>query len=133
MIDVEVRGVSLAAGELSAAEMRRLCVLTAEHVGLHSGHVAVQFVTAARIAALNRQHRGLAQGTDVLSFPVDGLAPLGDERTRELGDIVICPQHTADLREALIHAMLHLLGMDHERDSGEMLAMQDELLALARR
>ena len=48
---------------------------------------------------------------------------------RELGDIVICPEHTADLREAVVHGMLHLLGMDHETDDGEMLALQRELLA----
>ena len=42
--------------------------------------------------------------------------------------MVICPAHTADLREAIVHGMLHLLGMDHETDSGEMLALQAELL-----
>ena len=42
---------------------------------------------------------------------------------------MICPEHTADLREAIVHGMLHLLGMDHETDDGEMLALQDELLA----
>ncbi len=47
---------------------------------------------------------------------------------RELGDIVICPEHTIDLRAAVVHGMLHLLGMDHERDDGEMLALQDDLL-----
>ena len=42
---------------------------------------------------------------------------------------MICPEHTVDLREAVVHGMLHLLGMDHETDSGEMLALQYELLA----
>ncbi len=51
---------------------------------------------------------------------------------RELGDIVICPEHTADLREAVIHGALHLTGMDHETDDGEMLALQAELLRWAR-
>ena len=37
-----------------------------------TGHVAVEFVDADRIAALNREHRGRAGPTDVLSFPVDG-------------------------------------------------------------
>ena len=45
-----------------------------------------------------------------------------------LGDIVICPAHTRDLREAVVHGMLHLLGMDHEADSGEMLRLQGRLL-----
>ncbi len=64
----------------------------------------------------------------MLSFPVDG--PGGAE-PRELGDIVICPAHTEDLGEAIVHGMLHLLGMDHETDDGEMLALQDELLRSA--
>jgi probable rRNA maturation factor len=41
---------------------------------------------------------------------------------------VICPARTADLSEAIVHGMLHLLGMDHETDEGEMLRLQDELL-----
>jgi probable rRNA maturation factor len=62
----------------------------------------------------------------VLSFPVDGADPAAGPR--ELGDIVICPAHTDDLREAVLHGALHLTGMDHETDDGEMLALQAELL-----
>ena len=47
---------------------------------------------------------------------------------RELGDIVICPEQTADVREAIVHGALHLSGMDHETDEGEMLALQAELM-----
>jgi probable rRNA maturation factor len=47
---------------------------------------------------------------------------------RELGDVVICPAHTEDLLEAVVHGVLHLAGMDHEADEGEMLALQAELL-----
>ena len=42
---------------------------------------------------------------------------------------MICPPHTTDLREAIVHGALHLTGMDHETDDGEMLALQRELLA----
>jgi probable rRNA maturation factor len=41
--------------------------------------------------------------------------------------VVICPEYTADVPEAVIHGVLHLTGMDHERDEGEMLALQHEL------
>ena len=44
---------------------------------------------------------------------------------RELGDVVICPEHTEDLTEAVVHGVLHLCGYDHETDDGEMLALQD--------
>jgi len=62
----------------------------------------------------------------VLSFPVDEGAPASGPR--ELGDVLICPEHTEDLREAVVHGALHLAGMDHERDDGEMLALQREIL-----
>jgi probable rRNA maturation factor len=75
---------------------------------------------------LNREHRGLDEPTDVLSFPVDeGGPPAGP---RELGDVVICPEHTRDLNEAVVHGVLHLCGYDHETDEGQMLALQDRIM-----
>ncbi len=41
--------------------------------------------------------------------------------------MVICPEHTQDLVEAVVHGVLHLTGMDHETDQGEMLAVQAEI------
>ena len=75
---------------------------------------------------LNRDFRGKDYPTDVLSFGIDEDGHSAGPR--ELGDIVICPSHTADLREAVVHGALHLSGMDHERDDGEMLAVQAELM-----
>jgi probable rRNA maturation factor len=97
----------------------------AASAGIDSGHVAVEFVDADRIAELNAQWRGKAGPTDVLSFPVDESGPSAGER--ELGDVVICPEHTQDLVEAVVHGVLHLTGMDHETDDGEMLALQAEI------
>jgi probable rRNA maturation factor len=92
--------------------------------------VAIEFVDEDRIRDLNRRFRGIDQATDVLSFGVDESGdPAGP---RELGDIVICPSHTADLREAVLHGSLHLTGMDHETDNGEMLALQAELMRWVR-
>ncbi len=66
--------------------------------------------------------------------PVDGVD--ADHRAngapRELGDVVICPPCTEDLSEAVVHGALHLTGMDHEVDDGEMLALQAELLRWVR-
>ena len=62
----------------------------------------------------------------MLSFPIDEDAGPGP---RELGDVVICPEHTEDLTEATVHGVLHLCGMDHETDSGEMLELQGRVLA----
>jgi probable rRNA maturation factor len=112
---------------LPAEQVRRACVLAAATAGVEDGHVAVAFVTPAEIAALNAVHRGEDGPTDVLSFPVDGAAPVAGER--ELGDVVICPEHTEDLTEAVVHGVLHLVGMDHESDEGEMLALQAEVVS----
>jgi probable rRNA maturation factor len=108
------------------AEVERLVSLALASAGVEDGHVAVEFVGAARIAELNEGHRGVEGPTDVLSFPIDGSDAAAGPR--ELGDIVICPRHTEDLREAIVHGALHLTGMDHETDDGEMLALQAELL-----
>ena len=108
--------------------MRGLCVTSGRPPRRRGGHVAVEIVDPATIEALNTRHRGRQEPTDVLSFPIDGVQPLAGEAMRELGDVVICPEHTIEMRAAVVHGMLHLLGMDHERDDGEMLALQDELL-----
>lgn len=111
---------------LPGTEVERLVALALASAGVEDGHVAVSFVEPGEIAALNARHRAKEGPTDVLSFPVDGAAPTVGPR--ELGDIVICPAHTEDLREAVVHGALHLVGMDHEVDDGEMLALQAELL-----
>jgi probable rRNA maturation factor len=45
---------------------------------------------------------------------------------------VICPAHTEDVLEAIVHGVLHLVGMDHEADDGEMLALQAEIVGWLR-
>jgi probable rRNA maturation factor len=94
------------------------------------GHLALALVDETEIARLNRVHRQLDEPTDVLSFPVDEAGPSAGPR--ELGDVVICPEHTADLPEAVVHGVLHLCGYDHETDDGEMLSLQREVLAKLR-
>ena len=96
--------------------------------GVEDGHFSVELVDEARIRELNRRHRGKDEPTDVLSFPIDGTAE-AVAGPRELGDVVIFPEHTEDLTEATVHGVLHLCGYDHETDSGEMLALQAEILA----
>jgi probable rRNA maturation factor len=90
------------------------------------GHLALALVDESRIRDLNRDHRGTDAPTDVLSFPVDETGPAVGPR--ELGDVVICPEHTEDLSEAVVHGVLHLCGYDHETDDGEMLALQRQIM-----
>jgi probable rRNA maturation factor len=125
LLEVEVIGDAL-----DHQRVRQACALAAASAAVDDGHLAVEFVDGARIAALNAEHRGKPGPTDVLSFPVDeDGAPAGP---RELGDVVICPEHTEDLLEAVVHGVLHLTGMDHETDDGEMLAVQAEILGWMR-
>ncbi|HEY1687263.1 MAG TPA: rRNA maturation RNase YbeY [Solirubrobacteraceae bacterium] len=128
LLDVEVIGADGLDGVPGEAEIRSLCDAAADAAGLTEGHLAIAFVDPGRIAELNERHRSIAKPTDVLSFPIDEFEELSGVE-RELGDVVICPEHTEDLREAIVHGVLHLLGMDHETDDGEMLALQAKILA----
>jgi probable rRNA maturation factor len=131
MLEVEVLDAELAAGRSDLpveSEIIRLVSLAVATAGVLDGHVAVSFVSEERIAELNEEWRSKEGPTDVLSFPIDE-----DEvdvvGPRELGDVVICPPRTVNIREAIVHGALHLVGMDHETDDGEMLAVQGEILS----
>ncbi len=107
-------------------ELRTAAVAALVACGIDHGHVAVELVSPERIRRLNRDHRGIDEPTDVLSFPLDG--PGETAGPRELGDVVICPGCTPDLTEATVHGILHLAGYDHEVDEGDMLALQARVL-----
>ena len=91
------------------------------------GGVAVLLAGDKTLRRLNKQFRGKDKATDVLSFPP---AELG--ATKHGGDLAISfetAQRQADehghslneeLRVLMLHGLLHLAGMDHETDDGEM-------------
>jgi probable rRNA maturation factor len=97
--------------------------------------VSITYVDDRGMKKLNREHRGKNTSTDVLSFPASpepGAFP-------HLGDIVISLP-TADkmakklgvsrrreVETLVIHGFLHLCGYDHEKDKGEMMALQSQL------
>ena len=111
------------------AELREPVAAALAAAGVEDGHLALEIVAAERIRALNREHRGVDEPTDVLSFPLDGAGPVAGPR--ELGDVAICPDQCVDmsLNETAVHGVLHLCGYDHEADDGEMLALQADVLA----
>jgi probable rRNA maturation factor len=126
-LDIEVLGIEMLGPDSpTALEVRELCVLALSSAAIEDGHMAVEFVDEERIQSLNHEYRRRDAPTDVLSFGVDEDGHSAGPR--ELGDVVICPAHTEDLREAIVHGTLHLTGMDHEADDGEMLALQSELM-----
>lgn len=109
------------------AELRPAVTAALAAAGVADGHLSLELVSAERIHELNRDHRGRDEPTDVLSFPVDEAGPVAGPR--ELGDVVICVEHTRDVPEAAVHGVLHLCGYDHETDDGEMLALQAQVMA----
>ena len=109
------------------AELRPAVEAALGAAGVDDGHLSLALVSEDRIRELNREHRDRDQPTDVLSFPIDGAGPAPGPR--ELGDVVICPEHTTDLTEAAVHGVLHLCGFDHETDNGQMLDLQAQVLA----
>ncbi len=109
------------------AELRAPVSAALEAMSIADGHLSVELVGPDAMRELNAAHRGVDRPTDVLSFPIDGVGAVAGPR--ELGDVVICPEHAGDLREVAIHGVLHLCGMDHETDGGEMLALADRVMA----
>ena len=109
------------------AELGPAVLATLSATGTGDCHLAVELVDRDRIRDLNRDHRGRDRSTDVLSFPVD--PEPGSPGPRELGDVFVCEAECEDLIEAVVHGVLHLAGYDHETDDGEMLALQDRIMA----
>lgn len=94
-------------------------------------------VTNSTIQAINEQYRQKNTATDVLSFPLDMSFLIEDI---PLGSIVISidfvKQKAQELQHSIqdelsllfIHGLLHLLGFDHEVDSGEMRQKEEEII-----
>jgi probable rRNA maturation factor len=91
---------------------------------------SVVFVSDRKMRELNKQFRGKNSTTDVLSFPFE--ADEFDSGEDFLGDIVISIEQAArqseenglsletEIKQLILHGILHLCGYDHETDSGEM-------------
>lgn len=109
-VDVENR-TGMEVDERGAVALARR-VLAAE--GVEEGELGLAFVDAAEMRELKRDHLGIDEATDVLSFPLDGRDAVHEGVPRALGDVVLCPEVVgAAWRGPLVHGLLHLLGYDH--------------------
>ena len=106
-----------------------------EEVGGRSA--AVAFISDRRMKELNKLFRGKDSTTDVLSFPHE--PDEFDPDKTNLGDIVISAEQAArqaaenglsienEIKQLILHGLLHLCGYDHETDNGEMNTRELEL------
>ena len=122
MVDVEVANRSGAEVDGDGAVAVARAVLTGE--GIDDGDLGIAFVGEEEMRTLKRDHLGIDEATDVLSFPIDARDPVPSGVPRQLGDVVLCPQVVGDAwRAPLVHGLLHLLGYQH----GEQMESREEL------
>ena len=112
MVTIEVENRSgVEVDEAAAVELAR-SVLSTE--GVDDGELGLAFAGPDEMRTLKRDHLGIDEATDVLSFPIDGREELAEGMPRVLGDVVLCPQVVGDAwRPPLVHGLLHLLGYEH--------------------
>lgn len=120
---------------LSRARLTRFAG-RAQHAVSLDGSVDVLLTSDTALRRLNREYRGKDRATDVLSFPAAAEIAL-----EHAGDLAVSLDTAArqakehghtledELRVLLLHGLLHLSGMDHETDSGQMRAREAELHA----
>lgn len=123
--------------ELSKPALTRFLKRAQAAVGL-GGTVSVLLTTDAELKRLNRTFRGKNKPTDILSFPADPIPGLPPAH-QHAGDLAVsldtagrqAAEHghtvTDEVRVLLLHGLLHLAGLDHETDRGEMAAREAEL------
>ncbi len=109
---------------VSLKQLERFLVRAQRALHLPANSLTVCLVTNAQIARWNRGYRRKSKPTDVLSFPA--------EEKSYLGDIAIAPAEARrnarrfgrtfedEIRILILHGMLHLMGYDHETDTGQM-------------
>ena len=122
------------------AALAQLAEAVVDDCGLGDAEAAIVLVGADEMRTLNRTHRAVDAETDVLAFPIDEADDLPTGLPRLLGDVVVslpvARRQAAgagiddglELATLVVHGTLHLAGLDHEADDGEMLRRQDALV-----
>jgi probable rRNA maturation factor len=128
-----------------SGRLRRLARKILQARRIDGWELSVMLCDDATIQALNRRYRGLDSPTDVLAFSQaegETLAPFvpAGSSCRPAGDVVISLEtgrrnaaaagvpEEEELKRLLIHGILHLEGLEHPREDGQMLAIQERMV-----
>lgn len=131
---------------LATRPLREFLRKTQRELNIADSEITVAFVSDAEIARWNEAYRRKKGPTDVLSFPATtgaghpSLAKKnGAKPVESLGDIAIAPETakryakkngrslSAEIRVLMLHGTLHLMGYDHETDTGQMTRIEQKL------
>jgi probable rRNA maturation factor len=132
---------------VAVAPLREFLRQIKSDLGLAGSQVTICLVSDRSIARMNRDFRGVDGPTDVLSFPTESerkpvkfiAGKVANRYDMPLGDVAISPATArryakkdgrtlrAEVRILILHGILHLLGYDHETDSGEMTRLEKRL------
>lgn len=117
--------------QISARQWKAFAEESLRILGNSEREATIVFVSDDAIRKLNRQFRGKNHATDVLSFP-GSAEPFELTQQKQLGEVVISVQRAAaqarsnglsfanEVKQLILHGLLHLSGYDHETDKGEM-------------
>jgi probable rRNA maturation factor len=117
--------------KIDKKQWREFAEKALQTIGTDNHSATIVFVSDDGIKKLNRQFRGKNYATDVLSFPSEA-EPFELENQSHLGEVVISVQRAAtqarrngpgfsnEVKQLILHGLLHLCGYDHETDKGEM-------------
>jgi probable rRNA maturation factor len=137
--DITVTIVNEQSLEVDEERIRDVALKTAAAEGA-SGELSIFLVTPGKIGQMNQRHLGERGPTDVLAFPIDGLADEADVPVF-IGEVVVCPEVAerqaggsleSEMDLLVAHGVLHLLGFDHDEESGAAAMRERELNASGR-
>ncbi|PRP74273.1 rRNA maturation factor [Planoprotostelium fungivorum] len=122
---------------------RKKTEVLVKHLAVSEFSVRLEFIDVKAMQKLNKRMFGLNRPTDVISVPTLRIKPPNQPKPLygmiyELGDISICPEHSAKYAERdemepyerldvlLVHSLCHLMGYEHEKDSDYILMDKKE-------
>lgn len=123
---------------LNRRDLQRFLVEAKKAIPL-SGVVSVLLTGDEAVRELNHRFRNKKSATDVISFPAAKNDGMTSPHRQLAGDLAVSidaaarqAEHfghslNAEIKILMLHGLLHLAGLDHETDTGEMAATEQKL------